>query len=322
MKCYKCKRKIKNDSKFCIYCGAKVESIFNDFIKDPKDIIHINEGKIMLCPNCGNRVDSEKQYTKLRIKCAAKKIHWDLLHYFVYLDNKIIGILHDDANFTYHVLNGSHTVLIRYVHRSHYTIAHFKDIFTKKIDFNEDTNSIDLYMDSQKNISISEDVKNSKKNMPIKRICSNCKHEILYNSSFCLHCGTKLLNNSINYANVVDNEKINFCCPKCGITIDNKKKFATLIIKRKYYKFWGNLIYFNIFLDGKCLGPLADGDYLSCYVSIGNHELRIEPISHLKYVIKGSKNQIITINENTNSVEVVTDAVAVGSIIITSIEYK
>ena len=309
MKCYKCKKRINNESKFCEYCGAKVERILHDYMKKIEDVEHVNEGIIMLCPNCGNRVDNEKKYTVLRIKCAEKKTHWILMNYFVYLDNKIIGILHDDSYFIYHVPNGNHKLLIRHVHR-----RYFEDIFTKEIEFSDNTNSIDLFIADRKTATMSENLK--KNNEPIKQTCYNCKHEILDNSNFCKYCGTNI-NNEI----IVKKEDIIYC-PKCGNGIEKKQEHAILTVKRLYHSLWGVIVYYNIILDGKILGPLANGDYISCYVSAGNHELRIEPISHLKYVKKGSISQIITINNNTNSVEIVIDAAPVQSAIITSIEYK
>ena len=102
---------------------------------------------------------------------------------------------------------------------------------------------------------------------------------------FCPNCGKEI-------------EKGNFC-PSCGNKIegnDNGRKVSLTITRNK--KIMGFAISFPIFVDGVEIGKLKNGQSLNYEVSEGIHKVLFKSVEK-------DLEQEITINSNTNSVEII-----------------
>ncbi len=54
MKCPKCKRDIKDSSKFCGYCGNKFKTTANQAAPTPAPSVQPLESNVAKCPKCGS----------------------------------------------------------------------------------------------------------------------------------------------------------------------------------------------------------------------------------------------------------------------------
>ena len=240
MICLNCGREILDNSKFCEFCGNKVEK---------KKI------GIFICNSCGKEINDNSNFCEF----CGKKVENNIV-------NNIFctkcGSKLDGGNFC--TVCGTRVNQIPSISSKEETITNENDndiivkeekVSEEKADDVEEENDVVDQEESTGDI-----------------YCTKCGSKIV-GGNFCIVCGTKINSNqSIDEVINKDDKKID----KNEI-IDKEGKDITLNVIRKK-KTMGFAVPFTVLVDGEKIGKLKNGMTVTCNIKPGHHKVNIESV--------------------------------------------
>lgn len=285
MICLNCGREILDNSKFCEFCGNKVEKkkigifICNCCGKE------INESS-NFCEFCGKRVEKNIVNNIFCTKCGSKLDGGNFCTVCGTRVNQIPSISSKEETIT----NGNDNELSDKEQR-----IQENDVLADEEKLQEEN---DIVVEEEKEAEEkAEEVEEENDVVDQEEstgdiYCTKCGSKIV-GGNFCIVCGTKINSNqSIDEVINKDYKKMD----KNEI-IDKEGKDITLNVTRKK-KTMGFAVSFTVLVDGEKIGKLKNGMTVTCNIKPGHHKVNIESVE---------KNTIqeIDVDENTNSVEIV-----------------
>ena len=283
MICLNCGREIMDNSKFCEFCGKKVEK---------------KNFKRFICNGCGKEIDDNSNFCEF----CGKKVEKNIV-------NNIFctkcGSRLDGGNFC--TVCGTRVNQISSISSKDEFLTNENDneiiIKEEKVevaeeDTQEEKEEIVEENTQEEKVEIAEEDTQEEKNVVDKDentgdiYCTNCGSKIV-GGNFCIGCGTKINSNqSIDEVINKDYKKMD----KNEIVNKEGKDIILNVTRKK--KTMGFAVPFTVLVDGEKIGKLKNGMTVTCNIKPGHHTVNIESVE---------KNTIqeIDVDDSTNSVEIV-----------------